>query len=69
MEVYEDGIVRINCELHIIPVTLKGSMQMARCKIIPGILTVSTIHMNQRQFCIDGAWFYMEDFQFEKPIK
>lgn len=68
MKVYEGGIIRIDCQLHVVAVTPKGSMQMAHCKIIPGILTVSTISMNQKQFCINGHWFYMDDFQFEKPI-
>ena len=68
MEVYKKGIIRVDLELHIVANTQKGSMHLAGCGLMPGILTISTIDLNSKQFSIEGHWFDMSDFAFEKPV-
>ncbi len=69
MKVYKKGIIRIDTELHIVAKNSIGSMHLAGCNLMPGILKIDTISLNENQFCIGGHWFDMNNFLFEKPIE
>ncbi len=69
MEVYKKGILRVDVSLHIVAKNPVGSMHLAGCNLMPGVHFLNTIDLNGKQFCIDGHWFDMDNFLFEKPIE
>ena len=68
MQVLKTGLItKIYCEIYVLPKTRKGCVQFAACKFVPGFLKLASIDMNTLHFCIKGAWFSMEDFEFSNP--
>ena len=67
MDVYESGVIKADVELDITPINQEGFAGFAACVIVPGILTINSLDLNDKQFSIMGHWFDMDNFKFRKP--
>ena len=69
MKVLKSGLLtEVDCMIYLMPKTMRGSMQLSAVeRLKPGFVKIASIDMKTKQFCIDGAWFHMEDFEFSAP--
>ncbi|KKM07783.1 hypothetical protein LCGC14_1730480 [marine sediment metagenome] len=67
MDVSDIGTIKTNVRAYVRPKNDCGITDFASCKLLPGIFTIVSIDLNDKEFCIDGHWFSMSDFKFRKP--